>query len=1420
MTIFVYVSDLAKNDCMKHGMGTECLDSVKERIEGPQSIEGFERSNPHPVLIKKKFYGRDKRLVAVQKHVEQDTVIVLLRVLIRGNNEYENNFEGRVAPETTVAYVESAFQEVVTEQALAEFVRQRNAVDPPIPLPEVSSSEWGFLTASAFPEADDDTIVCETHEFVEDLQSQAVLAQHIRIPNLIIDVLNISPGKVEIVSSREDPGLQLLAYNSSDTRQCVLLRAFFRADQAAREAGSIWSDKLSGADSTTILRFCRVSYPILICGDESAWLHLHTDTIDGSDGVANLSLSPEEGGILTSCERFEGENCGFPLFINGRAGSGKSTLLQYLFSFAFRRWLNTLGQRGDASTRPLYLASSGNLLRVAETAAHSILSVSSSQILEGDLLTDRQSELLSDCFQPTSSFLHSLVPPDDHTKFPIENRIDYAGFRRLWNSQFRNDPKAIQDYGPQVSWHVIRGLIKGFSSAELLEIQDYEGLPRDERTIAKETFERVYSKVWFSWYRTKCDEDGLWDDQDLVHYLLENNHLPRQHVAIFCDEAQDFTRVELDALYQCSLFSKRSLDAPSVPRIPFVFAGDPFQTLNPTGFRWESVQAAFTERLVASLHRFNHFSKLPDLHYEELTFNYRSAKRIVHFCNALQASRAILFKHSSLRPQETWRIQDERSAPTFLDVSNVQVTQALKEQKDLVLIVPCEEGEEAEYVAGNALLRDIVDLGDDDVPLNVVSAARSKGLEYRRVGLFGWSERPEAERIASLLRDPESAKVGQDEKLKLEYFMNNLYVAASRAQRRLFVIDKEESRNSLWWIVDDEEHIDLLRKSLSPEWAENIGCMVTGTAESFQHDQDTNKRRAEQQKAEGLAKQSSYTLVQAARYYELDGNEVEANRCRGYAHRYKQGYERSAVHFEQAGDVHDAIESLWQGELFSNVASLAERHPTEASLPECALSLEVSSGEGDPTECAELLNRLLSTFETNSKYKRRLTEPGWNSSISQIITTLLQADILLNGAAADAVVDPLLKLMDLGLNVPVGALAQLHLKAENYDRVLELLTANPNSDLYRDAFALRGLERSAQGFTVSMEEASNIGDYLLRSDPQQLVAAAKYFIDAGNPSQVRYCFEQGCIDNGLSESDLEKLVTLVLAFWTQNQNWSDLVSALEFGRLTISPSKDGRKRAISRQKNGQVLSIIRKNQLQFRLVVPELATSSRFAEYMSHEKHAVQRYLRQLAGTRDWVGAVTPKLMGAAIERAGRDIDALEFYEKIQSLPDHTYEEKQHAKVRWVVCKFRQAERQGSRRNENAALDAMVRFGLSGQDVTDEFPTITESDLRPGQSNEDKVLEIASRTEVLPDGKRVAVGSLEMNFLVKRGWVNVDSKDGLRARVVLSARCVESDDTEVVVLGDEYDCPEIGLHVSWSQAGDAILQHSDHICVARKTEAT
>src|SRR5690606_6133339 len=79
------------------------------------------------------------------------------------------------------------------------------------------------------------------------------------------------------------------------------------------------------------------------------------------------------------------------------------------------------------------------------------------------------------------------------------------------------------------------------------------------------------------------NENGFWTKLSLIKYLENNQLVNRKYEVIFCDEAQDFTKVELEFINSISLYNDYNLE--NVIQYPIVFAGDALQTVNPTGFK-------------------------------------------------------------------------------------------------------------------------------------------------------------------------------------------------------------------------------------------------------------------------------------------------------------------------------------------------------------------------------------------------------------------------------------------------------------------------------------------------------------------------------------------------------------------------------------------------------------------------------------------------------------------------------------------------------------------------------------------------------------------------------------------------------------------------------------------------------------------
>jgi superfamily I DNA/RNA helicase len=270
-----------------------------------------------------------------------------------------------------------------------------------------------------------------------------------------------------------------------------------------------------------------------------------------------------------------------------------------------------------------------------------------------------------------------------------------------------------------------------------LDPDSYKEIPNKRKTVCTDTYELIYTDVWEKWYRDICQNGSRWDDQDLTRRVLTLNDAEISgYPAVFCDEAQDFTSIELELILRLSLFSQRQIPPRSLRLVPFAFAGDPFQTLNPTGFDWNAVQSTFHESIVQALDRAAQASL--EFNYRELSFSYRSTRNIVGFCNLLQLLRGVLFDIGNLRPQRAWFDDDDSSLPVYFNLSDAACQRKIEEQPEMVIIVPCQEGDESDYVAGDPLLSQIV--SREGEIRNILSPMSAKGLEFSRVVLYKFGE--------------------------------------------------------------------------------------------------------------------------------------------------------------------------------------------------------------------------------------------------------------------------------------------------------------------------------------------------------------------------------------------------------------------------------------------------------------------------------------------------------------------------------------------------------------------------------------------------------------------------------------------------------------------------------------------------------
>jgi hypothetical protein len=526
MALLVYVTEQCRQDAVAHGINAD-VDRFRAKVEETQSTSLFDPFPP-PYLVKKKLGGRQQRLIADCRTVGDHAVIVFLAILIRGSRAYEAEFA------TDPVGYGKQYLGFVTEAEVARFVEERTRIAPPPIKPDPSAAEYEMLYGAFSHHIDlaPDDLVCETKEWVAQVSLERVAMQLVLFRKACEESLTKEPGLHFVpLAGKQHWGIWVMR---SPDRLLLLTPVTEANEKEAEFLARTIAGQLDGKDKTTVLRSSRRAYPAFILADDELWIGLEKEPL------GNMALSPEESEVLESARRSESP---FPLFINGRAGSGKSTILQYLFADLLFFHLSRLGK--ETTAPPIYLTANGELLRVARTFVERLLrsEATFTPMSTSNLATEHR-EVLDSAFREFQPHLLSLVPLEARRLFGRASRVDYARFRRMWMDRFGKEPRALREFGPDLSWHIIRSYIKGMSSETFLEPEDYIQLPENQITVTHEAFKVVYDRVWTGWYQHVLEAEILWDDQDLTRYVLDSDLARPTYSAVLCDEAQDFTRLE------------------------------------------------------------------------------------------------------------------------------------------------------------------------------------------------------------------------------------------------------------------------------------------------------------------------------------------------------------------------------------------------------------------------------------------------------------------------------------------------------------------------------------------------------------------------------------------------------------------------------------------------------------------------------------------------------------------------------------------------------------------------------------------------------------------------------------------------------------------------------------------------------------
>ena len=365
------------------------------------------------------------------------------------------------------------------------------------------------------------------------------------------------------------------------------------------------------------------------------------------------------------------------------------------------------------------------------------------------------------------------------------------------------------------------------------------------------------------------------------------------------------------------------------------------------------------------------------------------------------------------------------------------------------------------------------------------------------------------------------------------------------------------------------------------------------------------------------------------------------------------------------------------------------------------------------------------------------------------------------------------------MKIESSVMARVLYAAGRFDAVLERIGEDDGSELYRDARARQLISQVAlESHKLSRGESQIVADYHFRQG--EFEEASLQYAEIPDTTRLLECTRKVIRDN---RTAARAVVERTVAALIESGEWTNLVSLLTTGKpepRKKDDSWDSKDRVAAKE-------ILRDSQLEFKTVIPALARSDKLSQADAKSQQRVSEYLAdKLIKGSDivWRDFVPMPVAGAAIERAGKDLDALKFYEQWRDSAASS-EERAYAERRWVVCKLRQAdreERDGRTRKASGyrrdAETVMNKYGWSEEDVPHAFPDLSAkepggetgegTEAPGGRPNRRPAKTRTDRTPVpRPAGAsdhRGRLGILSYRVIAAKGWVNIESDDGLRAR--------------------------------------------------------
>lgn len=643
------------------------------------------------------------------------------------------------------------------------------------------------------------------------------------------------------------------------------------------------------------------AYPkwILTEKDNDLWL-----IIQRYKGNHNLSLLPEQINFLNDFR--------FPTYINGQAGSGKSTMLYYLFANVFSNQI-----AGEFEGEIVFLTENKELLEETRKSISGLLE--SNPDFNYNLNVEQKS--VKGSFFAFNDFLLNFLPDEEKEKYSEEKYMDFAKFKYLYNKNYQ-----ITKYPAEEAWFVINTYVIGYDEKEIIEKREqYERVVvKDFRVFDGEEFRDIVEKC-FPIFKKLIEEEKYWTKTTLVRNIRKfyPEELPTNYIAIFCDEAQDFTRIELRLIIQSSAYMQYDLS--NTDQIPIVFAGDSLQTVSPNRFTMTRLKQMYYNIFKESNYDYNSERQRRSIYTPE--FNYRSSQSIVRIANTIQQFRQKYLGEDNYIRQKSKRTDNDITRPILhykewlLESKNFETYKEKFKYKSF--IVPMDLNEEDVYVGKEDLLSS-KGIHANKYFTDIKTSINAKGAEYSQVVVYGFGDYY-YENFGVL-----PPMIGSFN-FKLKFFFNKLYVAITRAQNELIIIDSKNGSDSFW------RPLFSMIKGLSSSWEtyDEIDDIIwispdTGLERVSQSTKEDALENARKDKEQGVLDKNGTRLKVAASTFQILGYEKEANECLGYSALVNKKWDKAGDYFKKAENLEKASDAYFRGKVWHKIPRSIEGNTHKA----------------------------------------------------------------------------------------------------------------------------------------------------------------------------------------------------------------------------------------------------------------------------------------------------------------------------------------------------------------------------------------------------------------------------------------------------------------------------------------------------------